>query len=95
MLGGAGGIRHFVEDRWIKFVVGIKRASNNVDELKSLHLIPHLSHAHGILKIHIFGDSTLMIVCFKLRRLPKNLLLGPIYEDILRYIGLFTDLTFY
>ena len=38
-MGGVGGILYLYDDRWIKFVVGIGRATNDMEKIKALLLI--------------------------------------------------------
>ena len=83
---------HISEVRWYKFVVGTSRASNNMAEMKALNCIPILALHHGIMKLHIYEDSQLLIEWFILKKAPKNITRKPFSEYILRYMGLFQEI---
>ena len=80
--GGAGGILHLSISHSIHFVASLGDVSNNSTEFAAIKVLLCLSHSIGILHLHIYGDSKLVINSLKLGKPPWNIFLLPLYDDI-------------
>ena len=53
-----------------------------------------LALSRGAQKIHVLGDSKLVINWMNLKRPPKNVFLNPLYEEFARVASLFQIISF-
>ena len=58
---GAGGILYFSDKLSFSFEAGLGAGTNNISELCALKLLLTLARMKDCAKIHIFGDSKLVI----------------------------------
>ena len=54
-----------------------------------LKLVMLLALSRGAQKIHVLGDSKLVINWMNLKRPPKNVFLNPLFEEFARIASLF------
>ena len=62
--------------------------------MKKLTTLKILLSLADLQNIQVMGDSQLVIDWSKQRRLPKNIYLGPLYEDLKLLLGTFHWATF-
>ena len=63
---GAGGNLFITDDHYFSFKAGLGYGTNNFVELYALKLLLSLARDNHIDKIHIFGDSHLVIIGLKM-----------------------------
>ena len=69
--------------------VGIGRSTNNYAKMIILKLVMLLALSRCVQKIHVWGDSKLVIDWMNLKRSPKNVFLNPLYEEFARIASIF------
>ena len=65
------------------FKEGLVLSSNNKVELLALQLVLELDFNLGIQKLHIFGDSLLVIEWMEKEKNVHNIFLCPLYDELM------------
>ena len=79
---GAGGILYFSDKLSFSFKAGLGASTNNIVELCALKLLLTLAKMKDCAKIHIFGDSQLVINWAKGKFRMHNLELSLILQEV-------------
>jgi len=91
---GGGGTLHLTNSHLYTFRAGLGMGSNNYAEIMALKLLIHFSVEKNIKRIHIFGDSFVIINWAKKIQIFHIMRLISILEEIHRMITFFVDISF-
>ena len=79
---GAEGMLYISNEHYFSFKAGLGTGNNNFAELCALKLLLTLARENHIVKIHIFGDSQLVINWANGKFRLLNLELSPILHEV-------------
>ena len=93
-LCGARGVIFINDQHYFTFKAGLGSGSNNFAELLGLKLLLSLSLENNFKKLHIFGDSQLVINWVSGKYRIQNVQLAQILMEVNRLVDMFDSMVF-